>query len=82
MLLMNYPYIGGEQLFYHSKKATWNLFYAYIDAHSQRSIDEFPGDGVQAISIFQYQCENMTFSEQIVCNRIFSKWCTKEGGQQ
>ena len=57
----------------YDKNATWNLLYAYIDAHSQILIDEYPGDGVQAITIFQYQCENITFADQIIYNRLFRK---------
>ena len=47
--------------------------YACIYAHSQRLIDECPGDGVQDISIFQPQCANMIFTEQSRYNRIFQK---------
>ena len=35
MLLMENPSIRGEDLPYYAKKATWNLLYAYIDAHSK-----------------------------------------------
>ena len=49
MLLMDHPSIKGEEIPYYAEKATWNLLCAYIYAHSQRLIDEFPGDGVQAI---------------------------------
>ena len=50
MLLMEYPYIRGEEIPDDAKNYTWNLFRAYIDAHSQILIYECPGDGVQAIS--------------------------------
>ena len=33
----------------YDKKATWNILHAYIDAHSQKIIDKYPGDGVHAI---------------------------------
>ena len=50
MLLMDYPSIRGGDLPYYAKNATQNLLHAYIDAHSQKIIDEYPEDGVQAIS--------------------------------
>ena len=40
MLLMDYPYIRGEDLPYYFKKVTWNILHAYIDAHIQVSIYE------------------------------------------
>ena len=79
MLLMDYTYIGGEDLTNYAKKAIWNLFRAYIDAHSQIAIDEYPRYGVQAISILQYQCANMTFSEKIRYNRLFHNVLHKGG---
>ena len=77
MFLMYYTSIRGEELQYYSKNATWNILYAYIDAHSQRLFYEHPGDGVQSISILVSQCENMTFSDQIRCNIIFNKLVNK-----
>ena len=50
MLLMDYPYKRGEYLPEYSKKATWKLFRAYIDAHSQILIDEYPGYVLKSIS--------------------------------
>ena len=47
MLLMDYPSIIGEELPHDSKKATWNILHAYIDAHNQRLIDECPVYGLQ-----------------------------------
>ena len=73
MLLMDYTYIRGEYLPYYSKRATWNLLHAYIDAHSQRLIDEYPWDGVQAISRLQSQYANVTFSGKVRYNRLFKK---------
>ena len=49
MLLMGYLSIRGEEIPYHDKKATCNLLHAYIYVLSQIFIDEYPGDGVQAI---------------------------------
>ena len=46
MLIMEYPYIRGEDLPYYDKTATWNLLNTYIYAHSQILIDEYPGIGV------------------------------------
>ena len=62
MLLMDYPYIRGEYLTYYSKKATWKLLNAYVDSHSKRIINEYPGYGVQAITVLKYKSANMTFS--------------------
>ena len=46
MLLLEYPSIIGGDLPDYSKKSRWNLSHAYIDAHSQRLFDEYPGDGL------------------------------------
>ena len=63
MLLMDYPSIRGEQLPDYAKKTTWKILHAYIDAHNQKLIDEYLGDGVQYISKFQSKCSNMKFAE-------------------
>ena len=52
MLLMDYPSIGGEDFPDYSKKDIYKLSYSNINAYSQRLIDEYPGDGVQTITIF------------------------------
>ena len=62
MFLMDYPSIRGENFPDYAKQVTCDLLHAYIDAHRQRLIDEYQGDGVQAITIFKSQCENMAFS--------------------
>ena len=64
MLPMDYPSTRGEEIPYYAKNATWNILYAYIDARSQILIDKFPGDGVQAISILQSQCTNMSVADK------------------
>ena len=76
---MKYPSIRGEELPEYAKNATWNLLNTYIDAHSKILIDEFPGNGVQDISILQSQCENTTFAEQIRYNRMFQQVVHKGG---
>ena len=48
---MVYPSIRGEELTDYANKSTWKILHEYIDAHSQRLIDEYPRDGLQAISI-------------------------------
>ena len=73
ILLMDYPSKRGEELPDYDKNATWNLFLAYIDAHSKIIIDEYPGYWVQAISILQSQCANIFFADQIIYNRLFQK---------
>ena len=50
MLLMDYLSIRGEDLPDYAKESTWNLLRAYIYAHSQSLIDEYPGCGVQTIT--------------------------------
>ena len=79
MLLMKYPSIWGEEILDYAKKFTWNLFRVYIDAHSQILLYECPGDGVQAISRFQSQCENMICSDQSIYNRMFKQLVHKGG---
>ena len=61
---MNYPSIRGEEIPYYNKKSTWNLLSDYIDEYSKILFDLFPGDIVQAISILQPQCVNLTFAEK------------------
>ena len=48
---MKYPYIRVEYLPDYVKTSTWNILHAYIDKHFQRLMEEYTGDGVQAISI-------------------------------
>ena len=79
MLLMNYPSIRGEDSIDYSKKATWNLLHAYIDANSQRLIDEYPGNEIKSMSILKSKCLNITFSDQIRYNRLFQKVIHKLG---
>ena len=52
---MEYPSIRGEYFPDFDKNFTWNILHAYIDAHSQILIDEYPGGGVHAISRLKYQ---------------------------
>ena len=54
-------------------------FNAYKDAQSKIKIDEYPGDGVQSISILQPQCANMNFSDQRRYNILFHKVDHKGG---
>ena len=82
MLLMDYLSINGEDLQDHAKKTTWNLLHTYIDAHSQRLIEEYPGDGLQSISRLKYQRSNMTFDEQRIYNRLFQKVLHKGGDSE
>ena len=76
---MDYLSIRGEEIQNHAKKVTWNLFHAYIDAHSQRLIGKYLEDGVQEISRLKSQCENITFSYQIRYNRLFCQVINKLG---
>ena len=64
------------------KKPHENLFRAYINARSQRWIDNFPGDWVQDISIFQSQCANMTFADKIINDRMFQQVVYKVGDSE
>ena len=73
MLIMEYRYIGREYLPDYAKKATWNLLHAYIDLQSQRLIDEYTRDGVQAISILKSKCANTIFADQSRYIRMFRK---------
>ena len=62
MLLVDYPSIGGRYFPGYAKNSTRDLLNAYIYAHSQILIDEYPGYRVQAITRLQSQCANITFS--------------------
>ena len=76
---MDYPSIRGDDLKSYAKRSTWNLLHAYIDAHSQRLLYEYPGGVVQAITTFQSQCENMNFVDKSRYNRLFRKVLQKGG---
>ena len=80
MLLMDYPWIRGEEIPDYAKKATWNLLHAYIDAHSQILIDKFTGYGVQAILRLKYQYTNMKFADQNRYNIMFQQVIQKRRG--
>ena len=56
MLIIDYPSIRGEVFPDYARNSTWDLLRTYIDANIQRLIDEYPGYGVQAITILQPQC--------------------------
>ena len=76
---MDYSYIRGEGSPDYAKNIIWNILHGYTDEHSQRIFGEFPGDEVKDISIFQSQCANMTFSNQIVFNIMFQQVVHKGG---
>ena len=46
---------------------------------SKIRIDEYPGDGVQAISVLKPQCANMNFSYQRINDRMFQQVMHKWG---
>ena len=56
--------------------------HAYIYAHSQILIYEFPGDGLHDISRLQSQCSDMTFPDQIRYNTMFQQVVHKGGGSE
>ena len=76
---MAFQYIGGEYLPDYARKATWKHLHAYIDVHSKIINDEYPEDGVQAISTLQSQFSNMTFSDKRRYIRLFQKVIHKGG---
>ena len=81
-VIIDYPTIGGEDIEYHVKKATFNLLHANIDVRSRILIDKFPGDGVKFISRIQYHCANMTSAEKSDMIVFFNKSHKKERGQK
>ena len=82
MLLMEYPSIEVEGIPDDAKQVIWNLLHAYIYAHRQMLIDEYPGGGVEAITNLKYQCSNMTFPEKLYIIDSFKKWFTKKGSHK
>ena len=78
-MLIIYPSIRGEDFPDYDNKSTWNLLHTYINSHSQTIIDEYPRNGLQAITIFQYQCDNMNFSNKSRYNRLFQLLMHKGG---
>ena len=79
MLRMDYPSTRGGGLIYYAKKATCYILFAYIDANSQRLTNEYPGDGVQAISRLQSQFSDMIFYDKSRYNRLFQQVIHKGG---
>ena len=77
MMLMDYTSTIGGDLPGYANKATWNLLNAYIDSQSQRLLEEYPGNGLQAITILQNQCANMIFLKIVDTIDYFRKWCTQ-----
>ena len=53
MWLMQYLSIREETFQDFAKKYTWKLLHAYIDAHIQILIDEYPWGGAQVILILK-----------------------------
>ena len=53
--------------------------HACIYAYSKILIDEFPGDEVQAIPRFKFQCTNITFAYQIGYNIMIQQVINKGG---
>ena len=80
MLLTYYSYIIGNGFSYYDKQVTWNLLHSFIDVHIQRLIDEYSGYVVQSITILQYQCEKMIFSDRIRYNRLLQHVFHRGGG--
>ena len=79
MLLIDYPYIRGEELPDYVKESSCNLLHAYTYLHSQRWLYECPGNGVQTISRFQYLCANMKSFDQSRYNIMFQQVVHKGG---
>ena len=76
---MDYPYTRGEDYPDYYKNAKWNFLHTCIDLNSQISIDEYPGDGVQAITRLQYVYANLTFYTKSRYNILFHQVIKKEG---
>ena len=81
-VLLDYPKIGEKDIKDFSKKAIRNHLYANIDVYSRRLISEFPAYGINCIEKLQSHCSNMTFSDKIRYERMFSKSHKKEGNLQ
>ena len=54
MLLIDYSSIKGEYFTDDAKLAACNLLHTYIDVQIQRLTNEYPGDGVQDITISKH----------------------------
>ena len=78
MFLMDYLSIIREDFPDYAKKDTWKILHTYIYAHRQRFIEKYTRDVIHAITIFKWQCANMTFSDKIRYNRLFQKVVHKE----
>ena len=74
-VITDYPKIGGDDIEDYAK-----FLHENIDVHSIRLIAEFPMDGIECIEKFQSHCENMTFAEKSIYDRIFQQ-VTHKGGE-
>ena len=81
-VLLDYPKIEGENIFFFAKKAIRNIFHANIYVHSRIFIAELPGYGIKRIGKLQSHCANMTFSKKSRYDSIFQqvthKWVESE----
>ena len=74
--------IGGEDIKDYVRKKIRNLLHANIDAHSRRSIYEFPVDGVKSVTKLQSHCANMTFGKKVDMIGFFNRSHIKEGDRK
>ena len=79
MIIMDCLSIRGGYIPYCYKQSIWCILYAFMDAHIQRLIDEYPGGGLQYITILKSQCANINFSDKSRYNRLFWKVVHKVG---
>ena len=79
-VLLDYPIIEGEDIKYFQKKAIRNILYVNIDIHSRILIAKFPADGIKCVEKLKSHCENMTFSDKSIYDRIFRQ-VTHKGGE-
>ena len=64
MMHMKYSPIKGEDLPDYANNYTWNILRSYIDAHSQRLIDKYPGGGLHAITRLKSQSAKIIFYDK------------------
>ena len=78
-VLIDYPTIGEEYIFYYAEKPVKNLLHKNIDVRGRSLVSEFPGDGVKFISKLKYHCENTTFADKSRYCRLFIQVSHKGG---
>ena len=79
VMLIEYSSIRGGNIQNYASKDIRNIFHSYIDAHSHRLIDDYPGYVLEATTGLQSQFSRIIFSDKNTYNRLFQQVLHKVG---